>query len=83
LFEMGERGALTDLLRLLKSRQYRVRCGAASTLANLELAATEHAQVRAAVDAALAIEPTVAACSSLESARRTLRRPTRNVSPRT
>src|SRR5215203_1429411 len=73
-FRLGDRAVLGTLLRLLKSRQYRVRCATANTLASLQLTATERAQVRGAVDTALAIEPTVAARSSLETARQAVTR---------
>jgi hypothetical protein len=74
LFTLGERKALGDLTRLLRSRQCSVRSAAANTLANLELRPAERAEVRRAIDAALAVESTVAARSNLEGARRVLGR---------
>ena len=74
LFALGQRDALGGLLRLLRSRQYRVRCAAANTVANLELTPAERTEVRRAVDAALAVESTIAARSTLETASRALRR---------
>jgi len=72
---LGDRAALRDLLRLLRSRQYRVRCAAANILSDADLMAVERVEVRRAIDAALAVEPTVAARSTLEAARRRLGRP--------
>jgi len=74
LFTLGERERLGDLLKLLKSRQYRVRCAAANTLATLDLTTDECVVVRRAVGVALAVEPTIAARSSLKRALRVLRR---------
>jgi HEAT repeat protein len=69
LFLSGDRGALIGLLRLLRSKQYRVRSAVANTVASLALPNHEAATTTlAALERALASEPTVAARSSLAAA---------------
>jgi HEAT repeat protein len=74
LFRMGDQASLQRLLALLRSRQYRVRCAVANTVAELPLDSGSKNEVRRALREALAAEQTVAATSSLESALRRLRR---------
>lgn len=76
-FSLGDRTALGRLLRLLGSRQFRVRCAVANTLTDVELTAAERIGALRAVRAGLSIEATVAARSTMETARRALMRAAR------
>jgi HEAT repeat protein len=72
-FLLGDRAAVADVVYLLRSRQYRVRCAAANTLADLPLTRSERAEALRALGAALAVESTKAARSTIVAARRDLR----------
>jgi HEAT repeat protein len=73
LFRLGEPSSLQQLLALLRSKQYRVRCAVANTVADLPLDPGSKGEVRRALREALAAEQTVAATSSLKFALRRLR----------
>lgn len=68
LFLSGDRRALHPILALLRSRQYRVRCAVANTVAGLALDREAATAALDVLETALASEPTVAAKSSLERA---------------
>jgi HEAT repeat protein len=68
LYGLGERESLTELLNLMsKANDYRARCAAANTLAELRLTKTERRIVIDALRRALRREPTVASRSSIRS----------------
>jgi HEAT repeat protein len=72
LHMLGRRGVLTDLLELLHSGDYRVRCAAANILSNVAADRTDTPLVISALRKALRREPTVAARSSFRAGLRTL-----------
>jgi HEAT repeat protein len=74
LVALGDRAYVDRLFALLGSRQYRVRCATANTLADLPLHADDRARAIRSLPATLAGEPTVAARSSIERTLSDLRR---------
>lgn len=74
LVATGDQAYVDPLIRLLGSRQYRVRCASANTLADLPLQADDRTRAIRALQATLAIEPTIAARSTIEGVLRDLRR---------
>jgi HEAT repeat protein len=73
LIAIGERDYVEGLIALLGSRQYRVRCATANTLAALRLRADDRAHAIRALEGARANEPTVAASSTIDAALKELR----------
>jgi HEAT repeat protein len=72
LHHLGRHHVVSELIKLLQSRNYRVRCAAANTLGGL--ASHSHAgTIARALNTALKLEPTVAARSSLRSGLRAVR----------
>lgn len=72
LHMLGRRGVLKDLLELLRSDDYRVRCAAANILSNVAADRADTPLVMSALRKALRSESTVAAKSSFRAGLRTL-----------
>ncbi|MBX7220403.1 MAG: HEAT repeat domain-containing protein [Blastocatellia bacterium] len=64
LYRLGKTHVLPDLLALLNSRDYRVRCATANTLGAIANETETRQQIIQAVECAAQIEPTVAAKST-------------------
>lgn len=72
LYLLGQHNVLQDLLMLLQSSDYRVRCATANTLSVIYADESDASLVLRALRKALRQEPTVAARSSIRSTLRTL-----------
>ncbi len=73
LHKLGEREAIAELIKLLRSADYRVRCAAANNLGRLANRRREAETVSRALRAAMRGEPTAAARSSFRSSLRLVR----------
>lgn len=73
LHKLGEREAISQLIELMRSADYRVRCAVANNLGRLVSRRREAETVSRALRAAMRGEPTVAARSSFRSSLRLVR----------
>jgi len=74
MYRLGDKSSLDKLLRMLGSRDYRVRCGVANLVGDLGVRGQQaRGRTRNALKTALASEPTVAARSAISAALRNLR----------
>jgi len=67
LYKLNKKDFLENLINLLESEDYRLRCASANSLSILNLSSSEISQVVSALNQALSKEKTVAARSSIES----------------
>jgi HEAT repeat protein len=74
LASIGHLAYVDQLLDLLRSRRYHVRCATANALARLPLPADDRGRAARALREALRHEPTVAARSTMTASLRDLRR---------